>query len=289
MTVLVVLLAIVVALLAVLVIGLLRSHAEILRRLHELGAAAIKAELRVRVNAFFGERDPDRQLRVALLGLSDEHFGQALSARGRVTAASAQLKPSEKKLYCWDEGGRRICSDALPASAIGRQRTEFDQRTGTAVRQVARALTAEESARAAIEEEAQKIEAQRRRREMAMVASYETEEDLKRAFGNRLELIEESLKGSALALTNLHASLISLLRQANESELQSKPVGKLVREKIQNQHAELQALRELKQRQETEREMLNAEFQAAMSRYRTLKQVQDSDTARAPLPAPIGG
>ena len=213
----------------------------------------------------------------------------AALAVGAATAASAQQKPSEKKLYCWDEGGRRICSDALPASAIGRQRTEFDQRTGTAVRQVARALTAEESARAAIEEEAQKIEAQRRRREMAMVTSYETEEDLKRAFGNRLELIEESLKGSALALTNLHQSLISLLRQANESELQSKPVGKLVREKIQNQHAELQALRELKQRQETEREMLNAEFQAAMSRYRTLKQAQDSDTARAPLPAPIGG
>lgn len=213
----------------------------------------------------------------------------AALAVGAATAASAQQKPSEKKLYCWDEGGRRICSDALPASAIGRQRTEFDQRTGTAVRQVARALTAEESARAAIEEEAQKIEAQRRRREMAMVTSYETEEDLKRAFGNRLELIEESLKGSALALTNLHQSLISLLRQANESELQSKPVGKLVREKIQNQHAELQALRALKQRQETEREMLNAEFQAAMSRYRALKQAQDSDTARAPLPAPIGG
>ncbi len=38
MTVLVLLLALVVALLAVLVVGLLRSHAEILRRLHELGA-----------------------------------------------------------------------------------------------------------------------------------------------------------------------------------------------------------------------------------------------------------
>ena len=45
---------------------------------------------------------------------------------GAATAASAQQKPSEKKLYCWDEGGRRICSDALPASAVGRQRTEFD-------------------------------------------------------------------------------------------------------------------------------------------------------------------
>lgn len=213
----------------------------------------------------------------------------AALAVGAATAASAQQKPSEKKLYCWDEGGRRVCSDALPASAVGRQRTEFDQNTGTAVRQVARALTAEESARAAIEEEAQKIEAQRKRREMAMVASYETEEDLKRAFGNRMELIEESLKGSALALTNLHESLISLLRQANELELQSKPVGKRTREKILNQHAELQALRALKQRQETERETLNTEFQAAMSRYRTLKQAQDSDTTRAPLPAPIGG
>jgi hypothetical protein len=38
MTVLVLVLALVVALLAVLVVGLLRSHAEILRRLHELGA-----------------------------------------------------------------------------------------------------------------------------------------------------------------------------------------------------------------------------------------------------------
>jgi hypothetical protein len=44
MTVLVVLLALVVALLAVLVIGLLRSHAEILRRLHELGAGIYDEE-----------------------------------------------------------------------------------------------------------------------------------------------------------------------------------------------------------------------------------------------------
>jgi hypothetical protein len=43
-TVLVVLLALVVALLAVLVIGLLRSHAEILRRLHELGAGIYDGE-----------------------------------------------------------------------------------------------------------------------------------------------------------------------------------------------------------------------------------------------------
>lgn len=210
-------------------------------------------------------------------------------AMGAAMPANAQPKQKEKKLYCWDEGGRRICSDALPASAVGRQRTEFDQKTGTVVKHVARALTAEESARLAIEEEAQKIEAQRKRREMAMVVSYETEDDLKRAFKNRFELIEESLKGSALALTNLHDSLISLLRQANELELQSKPVSKQIREKIISQHAELQALRTLKQRQEIERETLNADFQDAMTRYRALKQPQNTGTEHAPLPAPIGG
>ncbi len=203
--------------------------------------------------------------------------------------ADAQQKPKEKKLYCWDEGGRRICSDTLPASAIGRQRTEFDQNTGTAVKRVGRALTDEESARAAIEDETRKIEAQRQRREMAMVVSYETEDDLKRAFTNRFELVEESLKGSTMALTNLHESLISLLRQANELELQSKPVGKLVREKILNQHSELQALRALKQRQEAERAALNADLQDALSRYRTLKQARDSGgTRQGPAPSTGG-
>lgn len=209
----------------------------------------------------------------------------AAVAMGAASFADAQQKKQEKKLYCWDEGGRRICSDALPASAVSRQRTELDQNTGTELNRVSRALTAEEAARQAIEEEAKKIEAQHQRREMAMVASYETEEDLKRAFSNRLELVEESLKGSAMALTNLHNSLISLLRQANELELQSKPVGKVIRDKIISQHAELQALRTLKQRQETERATLNADYLDALSRYRTVKQTPNPNALLAPVPA----
>ena len=195
--------------------------------------------------------------------------------------AGAQQKPKDKKLYCWDEGGRRVCSDALPASAVGRQRTEFDQNTGTATKRVAREMTSEERARAALEEDAQNIQAQRSLREMAMVVSYETEADLQRAFGERTELVEESLKGSEMALTNLHNSLINLLRQANELELQSKPVGKLMRDKIQQQHAELQTLRALKQRQLAERSVVNSQFQDALGRYRTLKaEKTSSDGAR---------
>ena len=205
-------------------------------------------------------------------------------ALGVASIASAQQKPKERKLYCWDEGGRRVCSDALPASAVGRQRTEFDPKTGTTVNRMAREMTPEERVRAAAEEEARRAEEQRARREMAMVVSYDNEEDLKRSFSNRFELVEESLKGSELALINLHNSLLSLLRQANALELESKPVGKVLRNKILTQHAELQGLRALKQRQETERAALNAEFQEALARYRVLKNPQS-----AAAPAPVTG
>lgn len=204
-------------------------------------------------------------------------------ALGLTAIASAQDKPKERKLYCWDEGGRRVCSDALPASAVSRQRTEFDPKTGMSVNRLGREMTAEERALSAIEEEKRKADAMRARREMAMVVSYDNEEDLKRSFNNRFELVEESLKGSELALMNLHNSLLSLLRQANALELESKPVGKALQNKIITQHTELQALRALKQRQEIERAALNAEFQEALSRYRVLKNPRD-DTAAAPAP-----
>ena len=213
----------------------------------------------------------------------------AALAFGVVSLAGAQPKPPDKKLYCWDEGGRRICSDTLPASAGGRQRTEFDQITGTATRRVGREMTPEERARAAVEDEARKVDEQRKRREMAMVVSYETEEDLKRAFRERFDLVEESLKGSELALVNLHKSLINLLRQANELELQSKPVNKPMREKIREQHAELQALRAMKQRQLSERDAVNSDFEQALSRYRALKGTKVGDTSVLPTPAPARG
>ena len=213
----------------------------------------------------------------------------AALAFGVVSLAGAQPKPPDKKLYCWDEGGRRICSDTLPASAVGRQRTEFDQITGTATRRVGREMTPEERARAAVEDEARKVDEQRKRREMAMVVSYETEEDLKRAFRERFDLVEESLKGSELELVNLHKSLINLLRQANELELQSKPVNKPMREKIREQHAELQALRAMKQRQLSERDAVNSDFEQALSRYRALKGTKVGDTSVLPTPAPARG
>src|SRR3546814_17752408 len=67
-------------------------------------------------------------------------------------------------------------------------------------------------------------EAAAMRRDLAMVESYATQDDLRRAYGERITLVEESLKTSRLGLVNLRQSLLSLLRQAADLELQSKPV-----------------------------------------------------------------
>jgi two-component system, OmpR family, sensor kinase len=52
----------------------------------------IDTELHNRSAALFAVADPDPRLRVDLLGLSDEHFGQVLDRNGDVVASSAQLR-----------------------------------------------------------------------------------------------------------------------------------------------------------------------------------------------------
>ena len=70
-------------------------------------------------------------------------LGLALAAG----AASAQQQGAAgKKLYCWNEGGRRVCGDALPASAVNSARTEISSKSGLPGARIERAPTAEERA-----------------------------------------------------------------------------------------------------------------------------------------------
>src|SRR5690554_5790599 len=157
-------------------------------------------------------------------------------------AASAQ-REGERRLYCWEEGGRKICGDALPSSAVDAARTEISAATGAVRSRVARALTQEERARAEAEarQAAQQAEAEAaaRRRDIAMVESYSTEADLERAYDNRIILIDESIKTSRMGVANLRMSLLTQLRQAAEAELHGRPVGKPLLQNITGQHADL--------------------------------------------------
>ena len=190
------------------------------------------------------------------------------------TPVAAQ-QAGAKKLYCWNENGRKVCGDALPASAADAARTEISAKSGLKTGQVARALTDAERATAAQQAEAERLaaiaEEERQRREHAMVESYSTEEELMRAFEHRITLLDETVKASALGVTGLRQSLVSLLQRASEAELAGKPVPAPLAASIQTQHQQLLRQQAALVRQRQERAAIDGELASALKRYRELK------------------
>lgn len=206
----------------------------------------------------------------------------ALTAVLLVSPAYAQSKgkaqstgKAQKKLYCWNEGGRRVCGDALPASATDAARTEFSAKSGLATREVGRTLTPAERAAAAaqaeIEAQSQFKRAAQAMRERAMAESYATEADLRRAFNERIALLDDTIKASQLSIGGLRQSLISLLRQAGEAELAGRPVPGNLTGTIQTQHAELLRQQALLVNHRKDRTEIDMELAHALETYRTLK------------------
>lgn len=193
-------------------------------------------------------------------------------------AAGNKAPVKGKKLYCWNQGGQKICGDALPPEAAGSARTEISARTGLQTGEVARMPNAEERAAAAtVQEQAEAqaaAESARQRRDLAMVESYDSETDLRRAYGERIALVELALKASALGEANLRNSLVALLQQANDTELAGKPVAPALLANIRTQHAQLQSQLRIIAQQRSDRAALDGELAGAVERYRALKQPQ---------------
>jgi hypothetical protein len=189
--------------------------------------------------------------------------------------AAAPKGDGAKKLYCWNENGTRTCGDALPASAVDNARTEINAASGQRTGEIPRALNQDERAAAMVAAraaaEAAEEDANRHRRDLAMVESYGTEDDLRRAYGERIVLVEESLKTSRLGVANLRQSLLSLLRQAAELELQGQPVGKPLADGIRGQKTDLLRQNAIMAKQLQDRASLGSDLEQALERYRALK------------------
>lgn len=190
--------------------------------------------------------------------------------------ASAQQDAATKKLYCWNQDGHRTCGDTLPPGATDLARTEINAKSGMHTGEIGRALTAEERAAAAIAEQQAELaaaaEAARQRRDLAMVESYATEADLRRAYGERIGLLDDALKASELGEANLRRSIVSLLDQASDLELAGKPVPAATLANLRSQHAEMQKQKRILAQQRSERASLDDELTSAIERYHALKQ-----------------
>ena len=190
--------------------------------------------------------------------------------------AQRQSKPpaASKKLYCWDEGGRRVCGDALPADAVDNARTEISARSGLPTARMGRAMTPEEraAAEAAARQAAAEAAAQEaaKRRDVAMVESYNSEAELRRAFQHRITLMDETVQASEYGIKGLRQSLVSLLRRASQAELTGQKVPKDLATTIRTQHDELLRQQALLVEHKRNRREVEGDLAAALERYRDM-------------------
>lgn len=205
-------------------------------------------------------------------------------------AAGAGAQQAGKKLYCWNEKGVRTCGDALPPGATDLARTEINARSGATTREVGRTLTAAERAAAALAErqaaDSAAAAASDKRHDQAMIASYATEADLRKSFGERTGLLDDALKGSAMSEANLRRSLVSLLDQANGLELSRKPVPPALLKSVRSQHAELEKQTRIAAEQRAARMALEGELAVAVDRYRAMKGEAPAGATPAATTAP---
>jgi hypothetical protein len=203
-------------------------------------------------------------------------------------AAQSGAGTASKKLYCWNQNGQRICSDALPAEAVNAAREEISVQSGLKVGEVQRALTEEERAQAAVEAAQRQLDlaAQetRRRTDEAMLLSYRTEDELRRVFGERTAIVDNNVRTARFNVASLREGLVTLLQTTGDRELADKPIPPEMTNNIRQRHAALLRQHRLQQNFERQRVELDAEIAEILQRYRVKKGLVPA-SPEGPMPA----
>jgi hypothetical protein len=197
-------------------------------------------------------------------------------------AAAGQEKP---KLYRWvDKEGKVHYDQALPPEAVNQARKEFSANSGRAEGEVARALTPEEraaqEAAAKLAADSASKEAELKRQEDVMMATYANETEMRRAYGERISLLKTTLESTDVSIKNVRENLATMLAQASSVELANQKVGPERAASIRELHAEFLKQQAFQANRRVELEALNGEFARMLQRYRELK-----NAAAEPVPA----
>jgi len=200
----------------------------------------------------------------------------ALALAATLVASSAAAQAPKTKLYRWvDKDGKVHYDDALPPEAVNQARKELNATSGATLGQVDRKLTAEERAKIAADAsaavEAAAKEEELRHQEQVMLATYANENDLRRAYGERMSLLKTTLESTEVSIKNVRENLALMLRQASDSELAGRKVPDDRLGQIRELHGEFLKQQQFQVSRRVELESLNSEFGRVLARYRELK------------------
>lgn len=198
---------------------------------------------------------------------------------------------AQQKLYRWvDKSGKVHISDQLPPEALEQARTEFNAQTGNTTGAVERALTPEERAiAAAAQAAADKAAAEAemvKRVEAAMLENYETEDQLRRAYGERIDLIQQTIESTQISIGSQRSTLTAMLNDAAEAELSKRAVSADRAEIIRQTHAEITRHQALQVKQQASKVAIDLEFEKVLARYRELREIAPA-TSAAPAASPV--
>jgi len=212
--------------------------------------------------------------RVTMLGIA------VLAALAMPAWAQSGKKPvkgpaTQKKLYCWNQDGQRICSDTLPADAVNQARDEINASSGARSAAIDRALSADERVAAAVAAaQAQAdlaAEQTRKRTEQAMLTTFQSEDELRRVFSERTALIDNNVQTARYNVASLREGLVTLLREAGNRELSGGKVPEKLAKDIQARHNALLWQQRLQASFERQRADLDGEIEQIILRYRALQ------------------
>ena len=216
-----------------------------------------------------------------------KHLVLSFAVIGSIVAAGAAdaQKSPPKKLYRWvDKDGKVQFSDSLPPEAIVQARTELSN-TGRVVADVDRALSPEERAAAdAAAAEAARLEAEAektRQTEEAMLASYETEDDLRHSQATKVTMLQQTLEAIEAAIASQRTSLTGLLQLAAEAELAGKPVKPAQAQTIVQLHREIGKQQQMLIVKQAELIDADHQLEFLVQRFRALKAQGSDDAAPA--------
>ncbi|ACD61283.1 hypothetical protein PXO_02931 [Xanthomonas oryzae pv. oryzae PXO99A] len=190
--------------------------------------------------------------------------------------ASARDKAADRKLYCWNQNGARVCSDTLPPEAVNQARDEFNVKSGMRSAEVQRTMSSDERAAAAASEQQRQAdlaaEQMRQRTDQAMLMSYQSEDDLRRVFNERIAIVDNNIHTARFNVTSLREGLASLLRSAGDRELAGQAVADKLAANIQQRHRDLMEQLRLQISFEQQRVALDGEIADILQRYRAMKE-----------------
>ena len=218
----------------------------------------------------------------------------ALAATLAASAGIAAASKDGPKLYRWvDKQGKVHYDQALPPEAVNEARREFSAKSGTGVGEVERALTAEERAKiaadAVLAAQAAAAANEQKRQEDIMMASYETEGEMRRAYGERIGLLKMTLESTDISIKSLGDNLATILSQASDTELDNRRVLDDRVATIRELHLEKTKQLSLQVTRRADLAALNAEFARMLARYRELRGAPAAATLAPPATAPSSG